>query len=73
MSYLWFIGVDPEYQGQDIGNNLLDNIIKGSDKRQRPVYLETSTLKIYRGTKNWVFRYTMNWILLISYFFSGEK
>jgi hypothetical protein len=45
MSYLWFIGVDPEYQGQGIGNNLLDNIIKESDKKQRPVYLETSTIK----------------------------
>ena len=45
MYYLWFIGVDPEYQSQGIGNNLLQNVINDSDKKQRPIYLETSTLK----------------------------
>ncbi|MEO8960662.1 MAG: GNAT family N-acetyltransferase [Ginsengibacter sp.] len=45
MYYLWFIGVDPEYQGQGIGNNFLDDIVKDSEKKQKPVYLETSTLK----------------------------
>jgi len=45
MYYLWFIGVDPEYQSQGIGNNLLQNVINDSDKKQRPIYLETSTMK----------------------------
>ena len=45
MSYLWFIGVYPQYQSQGIGNKLLNSIIEDSDKKQRPIYLETSTLK----------------------------
>lgn len=45
MTYLWFIGVDPEYQNQGLGNRLLRQIIDDSNKNQRPVYLETSTLK----------------------------
>ena len=45
MSYLWFIGVYPQCQNQGIGNKLLDNVIKDSYKKQRSVYLETSTLK----------------------------
>jgi len=39
MYYLWFIGVDPEYQSQGIGNNLLQDVINDSDKKQRPIYL----------------------------------
>lgn len=45
MYYLWFIGVDPEYQNEGIGSILLDEIIKDSKQKQRPIYLETSTLK----------------------------
>lgn len=45
MYYLWFIGVDPEYQNEGIGSILLDEIIKDSKHKQRPIYLETSTLK----------------------------
>ena len=45
MSYLWFIGVYPEHQNQGIGNRLLNSIIEDSDQKQRPIYLETSTLK----------------------------
>lgn len=43
--YLWFIGVDPEYQNEGIGSILLDDIIEDSEYKQRPIYLETSTLK----------------------------
>lgn len=43
--YLWFIGVDPEYQNEGIGSNLLNDIIKDSEHKDRPIYLETSTLK----------------------------
>lgn len=45
MYYLWFIGVDPEYQNEGIGSSLLDEIIIDSKHKQRPIYLETSTLK----------------------------
>ncbi len=43
--YLWFIGVDPEYQSGGIGSILLDEIIGDSEHKKRPIYLETSTLK----------------------------
>ena len=45
MYYLWFIGVDPDYQNEGIGSILLDEIIEDSEKKERPIYLETSTLK----------------------------
>ena len=45
MSYLWFIGVDCEFQNSGIGTGLLMDIINYSDHQNRPVYLETSTLK----------------------------
>ena len=43
--YLWFIGVDPEYQNEGIGTILLDELIEDSEHKKRPIYLETSTLK----------------------------
>lgn len=43
--YLWFIGVDPEYQNEGIGSVLLNEIIEDSEDKKRPIYLETSTLK----------------------------
>jgi ribosomal protein S18 acetylase RimI-like enzyme len=45
MYYLWFIGVDPEFQNKGIGSMLLNEIIKDSKHKQRPIFLETSTLK----------------------------
>jgi len=45
MIYLWFIGVDPLYQGLGIGNKLLLEVLEDSDRKGLPVYLETSTLK----------------------------
>jgi len=45
MYYLWFIGVDPKDQNKGIGSGLLKEVIKESESRQRPIYLETSTLK----------------------------
>ena len=45
MYYLWFIGVDPEYQNEGIGSVLLSEIIEDSEHKKRPIYLETSTLK----------------------------
>ncbi|MES2446625.1 MAG: GNAT family N-acetyltransferase [Bacteroidota bacterium] len=45
MYYLWFIGVDPEYQNTGIGSELLKEIIEDSRRKEQPIYLETSTLK----------------------------
>jgi GNAT superfamily N-acetyltransferase len=45
MYYLWFIGVDPQNQNKGIGSNLMNEVINDSIAKQRPVYLETSTLK----------------------------
>ena len=41
-SYLWFIGVRPEFQGSGKGGQLLDEIIESSRRDNRPIYLETS-------------------------------
>jgi hypothetical protein len=43
--YLWFIGVDPNEQNKGIGSALLNEVIKEGLSKQRPIYLETSTLK----------------------------
>lgn len=45
MTYLWFIGVDPEFQQNGIGNKLMKEIITHSNHKNLPVYLETSTLR----------------------------
>lgn len=45
MCYLWFIGVNPIYQGSGIGSKLLREIIEESEKQDRTIYLETSTMK----------------------------
>jgi ribosomal protein S18 acetylase RimI-like enzyme len=41
-SYLWFIGVRPEFQGSGKGSQLLGEIIEWSKQKNRPIYLETS-------------------------------
>jgi ribosomal protein S18 acetylase RimI-like enzyme len=43
--YLWFLGVDPAYQRQGLGKQLLREILDDSDHSQRPLYLETSTIR----------------------------
>lgn len=45
MYYLWFIGVDLDFQNLGIGTDLLKDVMKDSDLKKRPIYLETSTLK----------------------------
>jgi len=45
MYYIWFIGVDPEYQNTGIGSSLLEEVIADSKRKKRSLYLETSTLK----------------------------
>lgn len=41
-SYLWFIGVSPEFQNIGKGSQLLNEVIKDSNAEGRPIYLETS-------------------------------
>jgi hypothetical protein len=43
--YLWFIGVHPVHKGLGTGSTLLDEIIADAKAMDRPIYLETSTLK----------------------------
>lgn len=43
-TYLWFIGVEPTAQHAGRGSQLLKEIIALADKKNLPVYLETSTL-----------------------------
>jgi hypothetical protein len=45
MYYLWFIGVDPSEQNKGIGTMLLKEVLDEGAAKQRPIYLETSTLK----------------------------
>ena len=45
MYYLWFIGVDPNEQNKGIGSALMQEVIAEGNSMQRPVCLETSTLK----------------------------
>lgn len=45
MTYLWFIGVDSEFQHMGIGNKLIKEVITRSNQKYLPVYLETSTLR----------------------------
>ncbi len=45
MYYLWFIGVDSNQQNVGIGSALIKEVIEAAHSNQRPVYLETSTLK----------------------------
>lgn len=45
MYYLWFIGVGPEDQNKGTGTDLLQQVIKKGELLNRPVCLETSTMK----------------------------
>lgn len=43
--YLWFIGVHPESQHKGVGRKLMLELLAESERMNRPIYLETSTLK----------------------------
>lgn len=45
MTYLWFIGVNLADQNQGIGSKMLEAIIRLSKENNRPIYLETSTVR----------------------------
>lgn len=45
MYYLWFVGVDPDFQKNGIGSKLIEFMVKDSKEKNLPIYLETSTLK----------------------------
>lgn len=56
MTYLWFIGVEPDFQQTGIGSKLLNTIISQSKEAERPVYLETSTLQTLPWYQQFGFR-----------------
>lgn len=43
--HLWFLGVLPEFQSEGTGGELLDELLADAVTMNRPVYLETSTLR----------------------------
>nr|WP_181718651.1 GNAT family N-acetyltransferase [Pedobacter sp.]QJS06231.1 GNAT family N-acetyltransferase [Pedobacter sp.] len=43
--YLWFLGVQKEAQNKGTGSKLLNDIIQESLYLNKPIYLETSTIK----------------------------
>ena len=43
--YLWFIGVHPVHRGQRLGSELMLELVLDAEKMERPIYLETSTIK----------------------------
>jgi len=45
MYYLWFIGVNPQYQHHGAGSLMLQEVLEDSEQKKRPIYLETSTLE----------------------------
>ncbi|WP_276365566.1 GNAT family N-acetyltransferase [Chryseolinea sp. H1M3-3] len=44
-AYLWFIGVSPSNQNKGIGSSFIQEVIQECDRKNRPIYLETSTKK----------------------------
>ncbi len=43
MAYLWFIGVNRVFQHTGTGSSLLKEVIEYAEKKELPVFLETST------------------------------
>jgi ribosomal protein S18 acetylase RimI-like enzyme len=43
--YLWFIGVHPNAQNNGVGQKLMTELVDESERMERPIYLETSTMK----------------------------
>ena len=74
MTYLWFIGVAPEKQGNGIGSGMLADIIEDSRMKNRPVYLETSTLINLPWYKKFGFKiYHQEDLGYTLYFLSNQK
>lgn len=42
IAYLWFIGVNPKVQGKGVGSAFMQEVIGECEKKNRPIYLETS-------------------------------
>lgn len=40
--YIWYIGIDPDFQSQGMGSSLLKSVVELSEEKKLPVYLETS-------------------------------
>lgn len=53
--YLWFIGVEPECQGQGEGSKLLKSVLDLAEDKKLPVCLETSTESNFKWYENFGF------------------
>lgn len=73
MYYLWFIGVDPKYQGSGIGTDLMQSLIEDSEKQQRPIFLETSTLRNLPWYKKFGFETYNELVLTYKLYFLKRK
>ncbi len=43
--YLWFIGVHPVHKGLGLGSELMLELVADAQRMERPIYLETSTVR----------------------------
>lgn len=73
MYYLWFIGVDPKFQGSGIGTDLMQSLIEDSEKQQRPIFLETSTLRNLPWYKKFGFETYNELVLSYKLYFLKRK
>ena len=46
--YLWFLAVDPSYQGRGVGSALLAPVLERCDRKSTPAYLEATSLQNLR-------------------------
>jgi ribosomal protein S18 acetylase RimI-like enzyme len=55
LTYLWFIGVNPDHQHQGVGSMLLRTVIENAAVTNRPIVLETSVQKNVAWYQNFGF------------------
>jgi len=53
--YVWFIGVDPEFQGKGEGSKLFKSVLSMAKEKDLPVCLETSTERNFKWYENFGF------------------
>ncbi len=53
--YVWFIGVDPKFQGKGEGSKLLKSVLSLAKEKSLPVCLETSTERNFKWYESFGF------------------
>ena len=46
--HLWYIGVNPDHQGNGLGTQLMQQIIQDAKSMRLPIYLETSNVRNHK-------------------------